>query len=397
MPDIKVLIVEPISRHAIRRLWASCRKNGWQCHLLITKSNKLMDEAREFNRTIAFESLNQSSGDLFRLLGDERYDAVVPASEFAVPMSDAIAEKMGLYHNPLDLVSCYRDKSQMRKLFSRYGVSQPSVLFELTNELQMNEVEWDRLPYPVVAKPAEAAGSVLVKICHTADETKSAVREILNFKNSRVTSFSFVGKALVEQAIMGPEFSAEVVINQDKIIHTSVTTKVVSKPPFCDEIGHIVGADLPAHIERQVHHEIDKIKAAYQVRNGVLHAEFKVKDGQIYFIEVAARIAGDMISELVELTYGFSMEEAFILSRAGLPVSAGPASRSQKLHAIRFIFDEGDVGRLSGAEFIVPQDIDYDVKPGEVANNYGFAERKGHAIVAAEKAALGQLYDLIAE
>lgn len=395
MNKMTVLLVEPISKHAILRMGACCMQNQWSAHWLMTRSNKLKEVTQEFGRVISFDSLNQSVEEVFKIICDEKYDAIVPASEFAVPMAEALAQRIGLYHNPLEIVSCYRDKSKMRKLFSQYGISQPSMLYELTSESQIAEINWEALEYPVVAKPAEAAGSVLVRICDTVEEVKVAVRDILGFRNSRVTSLSFSPKAVVEQAVLGPEYSAEIVINHDEIVHRSITVKVLSKPPFCDEVGHIVGSDLPAHILSMVDENIEKIKTAYSVRNGVLHAEFKVRNGQIYFIEVGARIAGDMISELVELTYGLSMEEAFILSRAGKDVPVN-GRHADKLHGIRFIFDEKDVERLENAAFITPTNIDYRVDPGVLRSSHGFSERRGHAIFSADMNSVEKVYDLIA-
>ena len=154
MSNLKILLVEPISKHAIQRIGTCCRHNLWSAHWLMTRSNKLKEMAEDFGCAIFFDSLNESVEEVLKTVSKERYDAVVPASEFAVPMAEALAQRMGLYHNTLDIVSCYSDKSKMRKLFRQHGISQPSMLHELTSESQIDGIDWKALEYPVVAKPA---------------------------------------------------------------------------------------------------------------------------------------------------------------------------------------------------------------------------------------------------
>lgn len=395
MKALNILLIEPISKHSLYRFGRACKINDWKCTLLITKSNKLIDQAHGYHRVFQFDSLDQDKEELIHLLGpNAEYDAIIPASEFAVPISEELANALGLYHNPLELVSYYRDKSKMREIFGRYDIPQPNVIHVVTENDNLDEIPWNELPYPVVTKPSEAAGSVMVRVCYSPIEAKNAICEILQFKESRVTRLSFNNKALIEQAVLGPEYSIEVLINNNKILHSSVTTKILSNPPFCEELGHIVGNNIPDDLRQQIEFNINKLKNAWQIKNGVIHAELKVKENRLYFIEAAARVAGDMISELVELAYGLNLEEAFILTRARHSISP-PTQSVEKLYAVRFIYEQRDVERMKNADFIESLDIDHITDLTQPANDFGFSSRKGRAILITDMRDFDKLHELI--
>ncbi len=396
MNIIKVLVVEPISKHSLARIARACRKNDWKSHLLITKSNKLISSKDDFDAITTFESLNMDTADVLGLLNDEDFSAVIPACEFAVPLSEKIAEAKGLYHNPLPMLKYYRDKSEMRKIFSEIGLSQPKVIIEVDDASQIGEIDWESLSYPLVAKPVEAAGSVLVRICSDKAQARQAVMDILTFSESRVTNLTFKTKALLEEAVLGPEYSIEVLVSGSKAVHRSITTKMLSPEPYCHEVGHIVGADIDPDIVRQVDDHVSRLICGWKIHNGVLHIEYKVKQGNIYVIEAAVRIAGDMISELVNLQYNVDLEESFILSRSNLPISLETRANSDGvIHGIRFIFDEYDLTAINQADFIQVVDVQYSELGSGIATDYNFSMRKGYALISCNKANFNDLVSLI--
>jgi biotin carboxylase len=396
MDAISVLVVEPISKYSLERVAAACIKNNWQSHLLITESNKLTADKDKFSKMTTFDSLNMSVDDVLACLEENEFSTVIPASEFAVPLAEKIADAKGLYHNPLSMVKFYRDKSEMRKKFGEIGVSQPKVYAEIADMSRMNDVDWNNFNYPVVAKPVEAAGSVLVKICANQAEAKQAVEDILLFSESRVTNLTFKTKALVEEAVLGPEYSNEVLVCDGKVLHSSITKKVLSPEPFCHEVGHIVGADVPQNIHRQVENNVSQLVKGWQIDNGILHVEYKAKKDKIYIIEAAARIAGDLISELVNLQYDINLEESFIIARSGRQVAVPKTSNGKDIiHGIRFIFDQYDLNEIKGSEFTSIVKLDYDELDSKISTDYSFTERKGYAIISCKKQDYERLLDLI--
>jgi biotin carboxylase len=155
--------------------------------------------------------------------------------------------------------------------------------------------------------------------------------------------------------------------------------------------------DVNEEIESQVNDMVNRLGKGWQIKNGVLHIEYKVASGKIYVIEAAARIAGDNISELVELQYGVNLEESFIRVRSELPVEVNSKKLNKnRIHGIRFIFNENDINSINEAEFIEVVNLEFTEL--ENANNkvdYSFANRKGHAIVSCDKAYFKELTTLI--
>lgn len=64
----------------------------------------------------------------------------------------------------------------------------------------------------------------------------------------------------------------------------------------------------------RIKEEIEKLIASFEVEYGVIHPEFFISpDGTLNFGEVAARIPGGHIFDLIERAYGFSAYQAQIL------------------------------------------------------------------------------------
>lgn len=130
-----------------------------------------------------------------------------------------------------------------------------------------------------------------------------------------------------------------------------VTRKILSDEPYFDEIGHI--SLSPEYYPDKCKKLIDGVINTMQVTSAVLHIEFRQdKNGRLYLIEVASRIAGDLISLIVDIKHGCSLEEFYLLSRSGSEVELHKEKRvgqpANCFVGIRFLF---------GEDVIVPEKI----------------------------------------
>ena len=83
--------------------------------------------------------------------------------EFSVVLGEALAQKLGLFHNPLGQVDAYRNKRLMRALFTESGVDQPRVLAHFTNMEDVDRFAWESLRFPVIVKPVDMSASAHVR------------------------------------------------------------------------------------------------------------------------------------------------------------------------------------------------------------------------------------------
>ena len=114
---------------------------------------------------------------------------------------------------------------------------------------------------------------------------------------------------LMESHLEGQEFSCEAFIHNGKIQFLNITEYV--------ELGHSNFIPASPSLEKwrpQITEAIEKLVDAFEIEYGVIHPEYFVTpDGVLYFGEVAARVPGGHIFELMERAYGFSAFQAQVL------------------------------------------------------------------------------------
>ncbi|MEH7155476.1 ATP-grasp domain-containing protein [Neobacillus drentensis] len=114
---------------------------------------------------------------------------------------------------------------------------------------------------------------------------------------------------LMESHLEGQEFSCEAFIHNGKAMFLNITEYV--------ELGHSNFIPASPSLEKwrpQITVEIEKLVAAFEIDYGIIHPEFFLApDGTLYFGEVAARVPGGHIFELMEKAYGFSPFQAQVL------------------------------------------------------------------------------------
>ncbi|MEH7503445.1 ATP-grasp domain-containing protein [Neobacillus drentensis] len=114
---------------------------------------------------------------------------------------------------------------------------------------------------------------------------------------------------LMESHLEGQEFSCEAFIHNGKVMFLNITEYV--------ELGHSNFIPASPSLEKwrpQITAEIEKLVTAFEIDYGIIHPEFFLApNGTLYFGEVAARVPGGHIFELIEKAYGFSPFQAQVL------------------------------------------------------------------------------------
>jgi hypothetical protein len=185
-----------------------------------------------------------------------------------------------------------------------------------------------------------------------------------------------------------------------RYIFLFVTTKFLSPYPACDEIAHLCGEPLDNKIKEKVVITVQRIVQAWGLGSAVLHIEYKICDGNVKVIEGACRIGGDMISELVELKYGISMEECLVLVRSKRDIRAVFAeisgTQNDYFYGIKYLFSENIASSTpSDIEILrkrksVQTDADHRFGTG-----FGVEKRLGHMLVRSRS--LSSLKSYLAE
>ena len=191
----------------------------------------------------------------------------------------------------------------------------------------------DELGFPVVLKPTQRSASSGVRCVRDAGELRSWLGQ---YEAGEVV--------LAEEAVAGPEYSVEALVQGGGVVFESVTAKRTNEGggQFFVEIGHSVpAADLSAGRREALLAANREIVAVLGVRDGIVHGEFRLAGDRVVLMEVNARLPGDSIPTLYRLATGASLEAALVQIALG-----EPASYPQPCRYARQVYLEHPPGRL---------------------------------------------------
>lgn len=184
-------------------------------------------------------------------------------------------------------------------------------------------------------KPFSAAGTVGHKLLRSHNQI-----------DEKVIDKDF--PCLVESHLPGQEFSCEAFIHNGKIRFMNITEYV--KLGFSNYIP--AGPALQAK-RSQIREVMQKLVDAFGIEYGVIHPEwFLTADNTLSFGEVACRIPGGHIFELIQKAYGFDTIQAMILC-------SDPSTTEEQIQEF-FPSDEEPAQTYAGSVMIYP-------KPGKVS------------------------------
>lgn len=249
-----------------------------------------------------FERRNERSGELAGKLAEQGAGVAVPLYEETVEWAGAVN---GHFRSDPRLFTRYllfRDKAMMKRRAQMYGI-RVGVFEEADNKEDvqrffkrvnkaMVKIEGD-VEDPVHLKPLSAAGSLGHRV----------VRSEADIANLGDDEFP----CLLETHLDGQEFSCEAFIHNKKIRFLNITEYV--------HLGHsnfVPGSQVLEERRPLITKAVQELVDAFDIEYGMIHPEFFITpDNKINFGEVAARVPGGHIFELIEKAYGFSPFVAF--------------------------------------------------------------------------------------
>lgn len=211
------------------------------------------------------------------------------ASDFATEVSCWVAERLGLNTNSYQTVVNIHDKSWVRERTKKLtSIQQP-----ITMSGSLDKIKFPF--YPCIVKPVHGNGKRGVWFVESPEEF-NRIRMQADYKTGE--------NALVEQYIVGKEYSVETLSFHSHHYIVQVTEKVSDGAPHFVELGHHQPAEISNECRERISIAIHEILTAVDYTNGASHIEIKVTvQGDIYLIDLNPRGGGDYIStHLIQLS-----------------------------------------------------------------------------------------------
>jgi biotin carboxylase len=228
-----------------------------------------------------------------------RIARIVALDEFEMEIASHLREHMRIPGMGLTTMANFRDKLAMRIEARRAGALVP----DFTPVLNYDDlrVYMEAVPGPWVLKPRSEASAIGIKKIHDPEELWRALDEL----GDRQSFF------LLEKFVPGEIFHVDAITSERKVLFQEVSG--YGKPPM--QLMNEGGVFTTRTLDRTSPDAValkqmnSALIPALGLLRGVTHAEYirAAEDGRFYFLEVAARVGGAFIAELVEFASGLNL------------------------------------------------------------------------------------------
>jgi len=223
------------------------------------------------------------------------------AADRAVPVVAAVAEALELPGIGLDTAQRMTHKLEMRRAFAEAGVPQPP--FAAVQSFDSVPLALAVVPLPAVLKPADSGGQRAVFRVESADDVARDLAE--------ATQESPTGVAILEEFVDGIELNGIVVVRGGEPSLLTLSDRL--RPPGIGfGVGwiHVFPPSIPD--EQLLLARVVAVEAvrALGLRDGIAFPQLiAAHDGRVVVVEVAARIAGGQMADLVRHAVGVDVVE----------------------------------------------------------------------------------------
>ncbi|MDO5618532.1 ATP-grasp domain-containing protein [Kocuria sp.] len=260
--------------------------------------------------------------------------AVLSFYEYYAAQAAELADELGLPGPNPEAVRVCRNKADQRDTLRCTNLSLRYARCGTPEEAAQTARDMGR---PVVVKPTNLTGSVLVRRCETPEEAAEAAAAVLHQES--YLGVPVTPEVVVEEFIEGREYSVELMHGQA----VAVTGKELAAGTVI-EIAHTVPAPIHDGIHAALASAAEATCKMIGLGWGPAHVEVRREDsGRIVVIEVNARVAGDRIPELVRLVTGRDLVQEQICAALGREVDRAPCCGAR---TAMICFRQGPGGRL---------------------------------------------------
>jgi len=239
------------------------------------------------------------------IAGSNPIDRIVGIDEFDVLTAAKAREHLQIEGMSGSFALRFRDKLRMRRMAHAARIPCP----EFTDAFNANEINafLESIPAPWIIKPRTEVNAFGIKKCETKDE----VWETLSGFDARNTWRDHPSQFLIERFVEGKVFHVDSIIENGKVQVCGVSRYGETPLKVSHGGGVFTTSILPyKSAERRELERLNKqLIKAFEYKRGVAHVEFLqcAEIGKFYLLEVAARVGGAYIADVLDQACGFNL------------------------------------------------------------------------------------------
>ena len=291
--------------------------------------------------TLDFDDLAGASAEVAAFHRRFPIGAVVAADDETTTLAAAVAETLGLAHNPVEAVLPTRSKLSLRRVLDAAGL--PSPRYQVIDlgrgftsrdpEERTSRVETavrktldgardsDGVSFPCVLKPTFLSASRGVIRADDADGFRRAARRIAAILHEESEAGGGSAEShliLVEDYVPGAEYALEAMLSEGCLHLLAIFDKPDPlEGPYFEETLYVTPSRATEAMQGEIVATVEQAVAALGLREGPIHAELRLNERGAYIIDLAARAIGGLCSRVLRFGTGVSLEELILRHAIG--------------------------------------------------------------------------------
>jgi biotin carboxylase len=286
-----------------------CKAGG--CNVTLVTKEKMLEE--DWPRDVldeVFALPNDAPVELFldlvaHIAKTNQPHRIVALEEFDVVVAALAREHLCMSGMSSSTAKTFRDKYSMAVRARDAGLTVPEFVPAINNDEIAKYL--NRVPPPWVMKPRSDVSAIGIRKLDQADAVWAAIDEL----NKREALRERASYHVLARFIPGEVFHVDSLVSDGRVVFAGVNK--YGRPPL--QVAHGGGA----YVSQTVPHDSpDKKKLleinrrlikAMEMETGATHAEFikSDADGNFYFLEIAARVGGAYIADVLETASGINL------------------------------------------------------------------------------------------
>ena len=280
-----------------------CAEMGVKPTLLTVEKLRDAPWPREILEDIAFMPDSFTVEEMIKtvcwMCRGRQFDRVIALDEFDLDAAAKIREHTRIPGMGVTSTAYYRDKLAMRTGASESGFLVP----EFCRVLNYDELRayMRAIHGPWLLKPRAEASALGIRKIYEPEQFWRTLEELGDLQTNY----------LLEQFVPGDIYHVDSIISEHKVVFSVVHQ--YGKPPM--QVMHEGGVFTTRTVDRNSRDwkELTTLNARLApdlgMARGVTHAEYirADEDGRFYFLEIAARVGGAFISDLIETATGVNL------------------------------------------------------------------------------------------
>ncbi len=317
----RLLLLLPATTYRVEAFLAAARRLNLDVTVASDGATILKAQRPTDFLYLNFRDPDEASRAVVSIARQSPIDAVIGVDEPTTVLAAHLSVALNLPHNDVASVSAARNKHLMRQLLRRHHVPVPN--FAVFPHTAAPASLVGQIAFPCVVKPLILSASCGVIRADNPAEFDAAFRRVSALLTTLgLTALDEAGRLiLVEDFVPGCEVALEGLL-------TAGTLRVLAlfdKPdpldgPFFEETIYITPSRLPDQTQQAIAACAQSAARALGLCEGPVHGEFRINDGGVWVVELAARSIGGQCSRTVHFAADLSLEELILRHALRLPL-----------------------------------------------------------------------------